>query len=102
MAREPEVSRGVAFRRVPWLAMRPTMVATGARRAERPELLRAQVGLLHLGVRGLGLAAEGDQALLVDRRVGMRIAPVPVRAHAELLDGPVDGAVEPGQRVVDT
>src|SRR4051812_33013632 len=101
MARDPGSVRGAAFSRVPWLAMRAPMVATGPRGAERPQLLAAVVGLLHLGVGGLGLAVEGDQPLLVERRIRVRVAAVPVGPHAELLDGPVHGAVEPRQAVVD-
>src|SRR3954452_21004515 len=84
--------------------MRPTMVASRASRARlacRAQLRRRREGLLHLGVGRLELAVELDEALLVDRRIGMRVAAVPVRADAELLQRPVDRAVQPRLRGED-
>src|SRR4051794_40652227 len=102
MAREPDSWRGRAFRRVAWLAMRPTMVASRARPPDRAQLGRRRERLLHLGVRRFERAVELDQALLVDGRIGMRVAAVPVGANAELLQRPVHRAVEPGLGGEDT
>ena len=43
---------------------------------------------------------RSEQALLVDRRVGPRVAAVPVGPHAELLQGPVHRPAQPRPRAV--
>src|SRR5438105_368667 len=67
-----------------------------------PELVRRGEVALYVEPGGLlGAVEEAQQALLVDRRVGMRVAAVPVGPDAELLQRPVDRAAEPRLRRVD-
>src|SRR5215212_965402 len=53
------------------------------------------VDLLHVGVRGLVGAVDPDQALLVEGGIRLRVAAIPARADAELLERPVDRAAQP-------
>src|SRR5918998_5669873 len=59
------------------------------------ELPRRLEQPLDVEPRGLLRAVEAQQPLLVDRRVRMRVAAVPVRPHAELLQRPVERAAQP-------
>src|SRR5581483_11817287 len=64
----------------------------------RTVLRRALVDPLDRAEHRLGLPREGEEALLMDRRVRPRVAPLPIRPYAELAHGPPDRARKPRLR----
>src|SRR3954471_18434180 len=83
----------------------PPGARAGAAAPPRPALavlLRARVVAAEVLPRRLAVErAVGQQALLVQRRRGARVAALPARADPELVEGPVDRSAQPRLLRVD-
>src|SRR3954447_22975266 len=85
-------------------ARAPPGARAGAAAPPRPALvlLRARVVAAEVLPRRLAVErAVGQQALLVQRRRGARVAALPARADPELVEGPVDRSAQPRLLRVD-
>src|SRR4051812_17299027 len=100
-APQPEAAATARARAAPMVRRRARSWGMAFRYPLGAPLLRRLVDPLDVGEGGLLDAGHRDQALLVDRRRRPRVAPLPVRAHRELLQRPPDRARQPRLARVD-